>query len=219
MRVPKGLIGFTLDSIILPDVSKMSVYGLTGGIGAGKTTVAELFQNSGIPVVFTDEVGRQAAARGSDGLAEIVGSFGAGVLDESGELDRRKLGALIFDDPDKRRHLEGILHPRVRNFSQELFKNLEHAGNPLVIYESALLYETQRHTEMSGVILVTAGEEQRIVRVRFRDGSNEAEVRKRIRAQMDEEEKRSLADHIIDNSGDLKSLRDIVNSLIVQLLR
>lgn len=197
----------------------MSVYGLTGGIGAGKSTVAGIFQKSGIPVVFADEVGRQVAARGSEGLAEIVGSFGAEVLDESGELDRRKLGTLIFDDPDRRRHLEGILHPRVRDLSQELFKNLEQAGNPLVIYESALLYETQRHTEMSGVILVTAGEEQRIARVRSRDGSNEAEVRKRIRAQMDEEEKRSLADHIVDNSGDLQSLRNNVNSLIAQLLQ
>ena len=195
----------------------MSVYGLTGGIGVGKSTVANIFQESGIPVVLADDVGRQVAAKGSDGLAEIVSSFGADVLDANGELDRRKLGTLIFNNPDRRRHLEGILHPRVRHLSQELFKNLEQVGNQIVIYESALLYETQRHTEMQGVILVTASEEQRIARVRSRDGSDEADVRKRIRAQMDEEEKLGLADHIVDNSGDLQALHSNVSSLISEL--
>ena len=197
----------------------MSVYGLTGGIGVGKSTVAGIFQEAGIPVVFADEVGRQVAAKGSGGLAEIVKSFGSEVLDDTEELDRRKLGTLIFNDPDKRLHLEGILHPRVRDHSRELFSSLEDAGNKIVVYESALLYETQRHTEMSGVILVTAGEEQRIDRVRSRDGSDEEDVRKRIRAQMDEEEKRGLADYIVDNSGDLEALRSNVNSLIAQLLQ
>jgi len=197
----------------------MSVYGLTGGIGVGKSTVASIFQEAGIPVVFADEVGREVASKGSDGLAEIVKSFGSEVIDDTGELDRRKLGAVIFNDPDKRRRLEGILHPRVRDLSRELFSSLEDAGNRIVVYESALLYETQRHTEMSGVILVTAGEEQRIARVRFRDGSDEEEVRKRIKAQMDEEETRNLADYIVDNSGDLEALRSNVNSLIAQLLQ
>ena len=195
----------------------MSVYGLTGGIGVGKSTVANIFQESGIPVVLADDVGRQVAAKGSDGLAEIVRFFGADILDANGELDRRKLGTLIFNNPDRRRHLEGILHPRVRDLSQGLFRNLEQVGNQIVIYESALLYETQRHTEMRGVILVTASEEQRIARVRFRDGSEEEDVRKRIRAQMDEEEKLGLADHIVDNSGDLQALHSNVSSLISEL--
>ena len=124
---------------------------------------------------------------------------------------------LIFNNSDRRRHLEGILHPRVRDLSQELFRNLEQVGNQIVIYESALLYETQRHTEMRGVILVTASEEQRIARVRSRDGSDEEDVRKRIRAQMDEEEKLGLADHIVDNSGDLQALHSNVSSLISEL--
>ncbi len=196
----------------------MSVYGLTGGIGAGKSTVANMFQESGIPVVLADDVGREVASKGSDGLAEIVGSFGPDVLDSNGELDRRKLGTLIFNDPDRRRELEGILHPRVRDQSRELFSQLEQAGNQIVVYESALLYETQRHTEMRGVILVTASEEQRIARVRSRDGSEEEAVRQRIKAQMDEEEKRGLADYIIENNGDLQALRREVDSLIEQLL-
>ena len=197
----------------------MSVYGLTGGIGAGKSTVASMFQESGIPVVLADDVGRQVGSKGSEGLAEIVRSFGANVLDDAGELDRRKLGTLIFNDPDRRRELEGILHPRVRDHSRQLFKDLEQAGNKIVVYESALLYETQRHTEMQGVILVIASEEHRIARVRSRDGSEEEAVRKRIKAQMDDEEKRGLADYIVDNSGDQKALRAEVDSLIAQLLK
>ena len=196
----------------------MSVYGLTGGIGAGKSTVANMFQESGIPVVLADDVGREVASKGSDGLAEIVRSFGPDVLDGNGELDRRKLGTLIFNDPDRRRELEGILHPRVRDQSRELFSQLEQAGNKIVVYESALLYETQRHTEMRGVILVTASEEQRIARVRTRDGSEEEAVRQRIKAQLDEEEKRGLADYIVENNGDLQALRREVDSLIEQLL-
>ena len=196
----------------------MSVYGLTGGIGAGKSTVANMFQASGIPVVLADDVGREVASKGSDGLAEIVRSFGPDVLDGNGELDRRKLGTLIFNDPDRRRELEAILHPRVRDQSRELFSQLEQAGNQIVVYESALLYETQRHTEMRGVILVTASEEQRIARVRSRDGSEEEAVRQRIKAQMDDEEKRGLADYIIENNGDLQVLRREVDSLIELLL-
>ena len=196
----------------------MSVYGLTGGIGAGKSTVANMFQESGIPVVLADDVGREVASKGSDGLAEIVRFFGPDVLDSNGELDRRKLGTLIFNDPDRRRELEAILHPRVRDQSRELFSQLEQAGNKIVVYESALLYETQRHTEMRGVILVTASEEQRIARVRSRDGSEEEAVRQRIKAQMDDDEKRGLADYIIENNGDLQALRREVDSLIEQLL-
>lgn len=197
----------------------MSVYGLTGGIGAGKSTVANMFQESGIPVVLADDVGRQVASKGSEGLAEIVRCFGPDVLDNNAELDRGKLGTLIFNDPERRRELEGILHPRVRDHSQQLFRNLEQAGNKIVVYESALLYETQRHTEMRGVILVTATEEQRISRVRARDGSEEEAVRKRIKAQMDEEEKRGLADYIVENNGDLEALRGRVDDLIEQLLQ
>ena len=130
---------------------QLSVYGLTGGIGAGKSTVAKIFQESGIPVVLADEVGRQVASKGTDGLAEIVKSFGADVLDSGGELDRRKLGTLVFNNPDRRRQLERILHPRVRDHSRELFKKLEQAGNRIIVYESALLFETQRHTEPTRV--------------------------------------------------------------------
>ena len=197
----------------------MSVYGLTGGIGAGKSTVAGMFQDSGIPVVLADDVGRQVVSKGSEGLSAIVTSFGADMLDSTGGLDRKKLGQMVFNDPEKRRQLEGILHPLVLDHSRELFVQLEQAGNQVIVYESALLFETKRHVEMKGVILVIASEEVRIARVQQRDGSDQEDVRRRIQAQMVEEDKRKLSDYIIQNDGDMQKLADQVNDLIPLLIK
>ena len=196
----------------------MSVYGLTGGIGAGKSTVAGMIQEAGVPVVLADDVGRQVVSKGSEGLSAIVASFGAEVLDSTDGLDRRKLGGIVFNDPAKRSKLEGILHPLVLKHSQDLFLELEQAGNQGVVYESALLFEKKRHTEMKGVILVVASEEMRIARVLDRDGSELEDVRKRIQAQMVEEDKRKLSDYIIQNDGDMARLAVQVNDLIPRLV-
>ena len=192
----------------------MSVYGLTGGIGAGKSTVASMFQESGIPVVLADDVGRQVVSKGSEGLSSIVTLFGADLLDSTGALDRRKLGQIVFNDTAKRSQLESILHPLVRDHSRELFVQLEQAGNQVVVYESALLFETNRHTEMKGVILVVAREAVRIARVQERDGSEAEDVRRRIQAQMAEGDKRKLSNYIIQNDRDMQRLLGQVNDLI-----
>ena len=197
----------------------MSVYGLTGGIGAGKSTVAGMIQESGIPVVLADDVGRQVVSKGSEGLSAIITSFGADVLDSTGGLDRRKLGRMVFNDPVKRSQLESILHPLVRDHSRELFVQLEQAGNQVIVYESALLFETKRHMEMKGVILVIASEEVRIARVQERDGSDQEDVRKRIQAQMVEEDKLKISNYIIQNDGDMQSLANQVNDLIPLLVK
>jgi len=197
----------------------MSVFGLTGGIGAGKSTVAGMFQDSGIPVVLADDVGRQVVSTGSQGLSAVVALFGEDVLDGGGSLDRRKLGGIIFNDPAKRAQLEGILHPLVRDRSRELFAQLKDAGNSVIVYESALLFETKRDVEMMGVMLVTASEAVRIARVRERDGSEESEVRRRIQAQMDEEEKRGRCEYIIENDGDILGLKNQVADLITHLIQ
>lgn len=195
----------------------MAVYGLTGGIGTGKSTVCTFLQEQGIPVIGADEVGRQVVARGSAGLAEIVAAFGPEILDASGALERAKLGALVFGDPAKRRQLEAIMHPLVKKHSQAMFAELTRSGIPIIVYESALLFETQRHHEMQGVIVVTANEEQRVQRVRQRDNVAEEQVRARMRAQMDDSQKRQMADYVLDNSGDLQQLRQQVLRLVATL--
>ncbi len=195
----------------------MAVYGLTGGIGAGKSTVCQLLQELGVAVVSADEVGRQVVARGSKGLAAVEATFGEAALDSTGALDRGKLGVLVFSDPSKRRQLEAILHPLVKQHSQAMFRELTHNGVPIVVYESALLFEGERHLEMQANILVTASEAQRVTRVQQRDGCTAAEVRARMQAQMDETEKRRLADYVLDNSGDTAELRCQVQELVVTL--
>ena len=195
----------------------MVLYGLTGGIGAGKSTVCRLLQELGITVVAADDVGRQVVAPGSAGLAAIVTAFGPEVLDSHGALDRRKLGALVFADVEKRQQLEAIMHPLVKQHSQAIFAELTQAGVPIIVYESALLFETDRHLEMQGVIVVTASEAQRIARVQQRDGSTEAAVRARLQAQMDEAEKRQRADYVLENNGDLDDLRRQVQALVATL--
>ena len=192
----------------------MVLYGLTGGIGAGKSTVCRLLQELGITVVAADDVGRQVVAPGSEGLAAIVAAFGPEVLDSNGALDRRQLGTLVFGDAGKRRQLEDIMHPLVKQRSQAIFAELTRAGVPIIVYESALLFETDRHLEMQGVIVVTASEAQRIARVQQRDGSTEAAVRARLQAQMDEAKKRQRADYVLENEGDLHDLRRQVQALV-----
>ena len=195
----------------------MVLYGLTGGIGAGKSTVCRLLQELGITVVAADDVGRQAVAPGSAGLAAIVAAFGPEVLDSNGALDRRQLGTLVFGDAGKRRQLEDIMHPLVKQRSQAIFAELTRAGVPIIVYESALLFETDRHLEMQGVIVVTASETHRIARVQQRDGSTEAAIRARLQAQMDEAEKRQRADYVLENDGDWHDLRRQVQALVATL--
>jgi dephospho-CoA kinase len=195
----------------------MAVYGLTGGIGAGKSTVCRLLQEHGLTVLAGDEVSRQVVAPGSNGLTAIVAAFGPEVLDSTGALDRRKLGTLVFGDAAKRRQLEDILHPLVKDRSCAMFVELTQAGVPIIVYESALLFETGRHHEMQGTILVTASEAQRIARVQQRDGCTAAEVRARIQAQMDEADKRRLADYVLDNNGDMQNLSRQVRGLVTTL--
>ena len=196
----------------------MGIYGLTGGIGVGKTTVANLFKEFGIPVVLADSVGREVVEKGSQGLSEIVDAFGDSILDCNGDLNRKALASTVFTDPANRRQLEGIIHPLVLERSRLLFNRLIQSGNPIVIYESALLFETNRHHEMEGVILINSTEKNRISRVQARDGSAEDEVKQRIQAQMDEIEKLKLADYLIENNTDLTSLKAKVESLITLLL-
>jgi dephospho-CoA kinase len=199
----------------------MEVYGLTGGIGSGKSTVAAMLEEYGVPVVSADELSRMVVAPGSEGLADVVEAFGREVLDERGELDRKKMGKIVFANADKRRALEAILHPRIRERYEQVLDALEKAGHPVMVYEVPLLFEKKLHLqdEMTGVILVASSADTRIARVKDRDALTTEEVLSRMRAQMPEEEKRRLADFIIVNDGNLDDLRREVEYLISRYLR
>lgn len=197
----------------------MDVYGLTGGIGSGKSAVAELLEQYGIPVVSADELARVVVARGSEGLNDVVTAFGDGVLDERGELDRRKMASIVFNDPAKRQQLESILHPRIRERFEQVLDAIEKSGHQVAVYEVPLLFEKNLQGDMKAVILVTADEAIRIKRVCGRDGVTEAEVRARMAVQLPEEVKRRRADYVLVNDGSADDLRREVEFLLARFLR
>src|SRR5258706_12632864 len=126
------------------------VIGLTGGIAAGKSTVARIFAELGAPVVDADQLAREVVAPGQPALDEIVRAFGLGVLDASGALDRKQLGAIVFADEDKRRALNAITHPRIAAVTQARLAELRARGETLAIYEAALLVENGIHHVLDG---------------------------------------------------------------------
>lgn len=196
----------------------MDIYGLTGGIGSGKSAAAAFFEDYGVPVVSADELSRVVVTPGSEGLVAVVAAFGDGVLAANGELDRRKLGAAVFKDPSLRVKLEGILHPRIRDCFQDVLAALEATGHSMVVYEVPLLFENNLDKQMKAVILVSAPDEQRIARVMARDKLTVDEVRARMAAQMDDKARRARSQYVLENDGDLERLRGQVDQLIGKLM-
>ncbi|HVU05428.1 MAG TPA: dephospho-CoA kinase [Polyangiaceae bacterium] len=183
----------------------LHLFGLTGGIGSGKSTVARRFRARGLPVIDADELAREAVAKGSPGLSEIVERFGEGVLDSSGALDRAKLAAVVFANDEARRALNAITHPRVAALSQARAAELDARGEPLACYEVPLLYETRLDALLAPVVVVTVPEAVQVARAVKRDGTTEAEIRARVAAQMPLAEKVRLAAHVIDNGGTIEA--------------
>ncbi len=179
--------------------------GLTGGIASGKSTVGRLFGQLGASVVDADEVAREVVERGSEGLGEIVAAFG-GVLAGDGTLDRKKLAAIVFDDPEARKKLERITHPRIFARSMQLMAAAASRGEPLAIYEAALLVENGSYKMMQALVVVAASVENQVLRVAARDGIDEVGARARIAAQVPLEKKIEVADFVIWNDGDLAAL-------------
>lgn len=177
------------------------VFGLTGGIASGKTTVAKRFEELGIPVIYADELAREVVAKGTPGLAEIVEAFGEGVLDDRGELDRKAVGARVFGDEAARKRLNAIVHPKVGSLAAERFVALFERGHELVCYEVPLLVESGLAAHLRPVVVVAASEEVQIRRAMERDGLDEAAARARVRSQAPLEDKLKVADFVIHNDG------------------
>ena len=175
----------------------MRVIGLTGGIGSGKSLAAEYFADLGALVIDADQLARAAIERGSKGFDEVVTMFGDSIL-KNGEIDRRALGELVFNDPTKKAALEAIIHPWVRSEFEAAVASL--AGNQTLVYEIPLLFETGGANRFDTVITVEAPMDKRIERLRER-GWHLSEMEARIAAQASREERISIADFVIENSG------------------
>ena len=186
----------------------MRVIGLTGGIGTGKSAVSRLLRNKGVTVIDADEATRAVQASGSEGLRRLVGEFGPSILAPDGGLDRARLAAIAFADPEARQRLNAIVHPMVREWMADRQIEAEARGEAYVVLDIPLLFESRGATGLDDVILVYAPEELALRRLVEQRGMPEEEARARIAAQMPIEDKRPLARHVIENTGTLKELRD-----------
>jgi dephospho-CoA kinase len=184
-----------------------ALVGLTGGIASGKSTVARMLAELGVAVVDADALAREVVQRGSAGLADVVATFGAGVLTPDGDLDREKLGAIVFGDATARAKLNAITHPRIAQLSAERILKHMQGDTPYVVYEAALLVETGAYKGMQAVVVVAADAKTQALRGSARDGVSEASVQARIASQLPLADKLAVADYVIYNDGDLEALR------------
>lgn len=189
------------------------VFGLTGGIACGKSTVAGFFRELGVEIIDADQVARDVVAPGTAGLAAIVEEFGEGILDERGELDRKKLGAIVFNDESKRAKLESITHPRIAAEGMQRMMALQKSDAPYLLYEAALLVEGGTYRNFSGLVVVSTSEERQLELLMSRDGAGREDALARIRSQLALSEKEKVADWVIWNTGDLNLLRQSVNDV------
>jgi dephospho-CoA kinase len=187
----------------------MLVVALTGGIGAGKSTVAQNFAELGALVVDADQLARMAIERGSDGFAEVLLRFGDEII-LNGDIDRKKLAEIVFSDEGARKDLEKIIHPRVQATFAEVIENLEH--DDILIYEIPLLAETDAAEKFDYIITVEADVELRKARL-LKRGLYISQIEKRIAAQATQESREAIADSVIRNDGDEDSLLRQVENL------
>jgi dephospho-CoA kinase len=182
----------------------MLLVGLTGGIASGKTTVSHILQKEGAHLIDADRIARELVQRHTPAWKELVAVFGQEILESDESIDRKKLAAMVFSDPDQRKRLEGILHPRIgREIARRIQEIRSREPEAIVVVDAALLLESGAYRKMDLVIVVTATEDQRIDRLRGRSGTGPEEARKIIASQAAEAEKLKAADFIIHNEGSL----------------
>jgi dephospho-CoA kinase len=202
------------------------IIGLTGGIGSGKSTVAEMLRKLGATIIDADRIVHELQAPGMPMLEVLAAEFGRDIIDASGALDRKALGAIVFNDKTARARLGLIVHPEV---GKEMYRQVQAgiaAEAPLVVADIPLLYEGRREGRdtasmlgVEGVVLVWVPVEIQIERTMARDSCTRDEALARIRAQVPIDEKRSLAEHVVDNTGSREETEAQVRAIVRELTR
>lgn len=193
--------------------SGIRVIGLTGGVATGKSSVALFFAERGVPVIDADQLARDAVLPGTPGLKRIISLFGQGVLTGDGVLDRKRLGALVFQDPAKRRQLEAILHPEIRRLAEERIALAASAGHRRLIYMAPLLIEAGATDRVDDIWVVTVRPEIQLERLMRRDGIDLLQARQIVESQMPLSEKERHGSVVIDNSGTEAQTRRLLESV------
>ena len=189
------------------------VIGLTGSIGTGKSEAARKLEALGASIISADQVGHEAYTPNTEAWEQVVAAFGDGILQEDGEIDRRKLGGIVFSDPGKLEQLNQIMHPRMARMVANKIEALRIEGVDVVVVEAALLFEAGWDSLVEEVWATDSPEQMVIERLKNRNGLSEDEARKRISSQMDRSERLGKADCVIDNSGDVAGLESAVREL------
>lgn len=195
----------------------MKLVGLTGGIASGKSTVAKILERLRAAVINADTLSREVVEPGQDAWKEIVEAFGADILQSDQTLDRQKIRTIIFNNPDARKKLESIIHPRVRALAEERIREHTAAGYSIIVYEVPLLFEGNLQEWLRPVILVACDVGTQRTRLQQRDHLTDAEAQKHIDAQMSLAEKRRLADYVIENDDNLADLEQQVRAVVEKI--
>lgn len=191
----------------------MRVIGLTGGIGAGKSTVSAMLRELGAVVLDADKVGHSIYRAGTPGFEAVVAAFGPAIIGPDGEIDRKKLGAIVFADPAQLEKLNQIVHPLIRAAMLDQLARLRREGVPLAVIEAAILIEAGWTALVDEVWVATAPLPVVVQRVRQRNNLTEEQVLERVRAQLSEAERLAHADVVIDTNCSLDELRATVRQL------
>ena len=189
----------------------MLTIGLTGGIGSGKSEVARLFEQLGIPLIDADVIAHNLVRPGSEALSEIINRFGEEILTAEGTLDRARLADIVFNLPEMRKQLEDILHPREREHIRA-FKD-KHGDEPYIIVVIPLLLESEQQDMVDRILVVNAEESVRIQRVQARDDRSVEQIRAIMQNQASDNARNAAADDCLDNNGSLEQLQNNVNKL------
>ncbi|MGO3069126.1 dephospho-CoA kinase [Corynebacterium casei] len=192
----------------------MKIIGLTGGIGSGKSTVAQLFVEEGFPLIDADVIAREVVAAGQPALQELADVFGVDILEPSGELNRQLLAQRAFVDRETTDKLNAITHPRIQQRTQELFDEYREKDVEAVIYDMPLLVDNGLDRAMDWVIVVDVAAEERIRRLVEYRGLEEEDAQRRVKAQIPDGLRLAAADSVIDNNAAIDNLKPQVDQLI-----
>ncbi|XP_028775930.1 dephospho-CoA kinase [Neltuma alba] len=195
----------------------MRIVGLTGGISSGKSTVSNLFKSNGIPVVDADVVARAALNKGTGGWKKVVAAFGQEILLENGEVNRPRLGQIVFSDPDKRQLLNRLLAPYISSGIFWEIVKLWMKGHEIIVLDVPLLFEAKMDKLTKPTIVVWVDPETQIQRLMARDGTSEEDARNRMSSQMSLDVKRTKADIVIDNTGSLDDLNEKFQKVLFEV--
>ena len=191
----------------------MLVIGLTGSIGTGKSEAARQLEILGASIISADQVGHEAYTPNTEAWEQVVVAFGDDILQDDKDIDRRKLGAIVFSDPSQLEKLNAIMHPRMARMVSDKIEVLRGQGVKVVVVEAALLFEAGWDTLVEEVWVTDSSEDIVVGRLKERNGLSEEEAKKRINSQMGRAERIERSDFLIDNSSDMAGLESAIKEL------